>query len=97
MSIDIPGELTAFVNELVAGGAYPSADAVVTDALRLLRRAQQQKEELRAELASGIKEGDRGDRRPLRLEDVLVKARSQTAQAAGPRVSILPLTPQGEN
>lgn len=83
MSIHIPGEFTTFVNDLVEGGAYPSADAVVTDALRLLRRAQQQREELKAEIARGIEEGDRGDRRPLKLEEVLAKARHMQAEQRG--------------
>jgi putative addiction module CopG family antidote len=83
MSIHIPGEYLIFVNDLVEGGAYPSADAVVTDALRLLRLAQKQREALKAEIARGIEEGDRGDRRPLDLEEVLAKARRMQAEMRG--------------
>jgi putative addiction module CopG family antidote len=83
MSIHIPGEFATFVNDLVEGGTYPSADAVVTDALRLLRVAQQQREALKAEIARGIEAGDRGDRRPLKLEEVLAKARRMQAEKRG--------------
>jgi len=86
MTIHVPGEFSQFVDDLVSAGSYPSADAVVCDALRLLREVQEKQAELKAEIARGMEEGDRGNRRPLQLDEVLRNARKLQAERT-PRTS----------
>ena len=61
MSIALPPDLEQFIQSEVASGQFPSAEAAVTAAVRLLRRKRRQLEDLRAELAAADAEIDRGD------------------------------------
>ena len=57
----IPAEFQQFINQEIAAGKYPTADAVLLAGLRLLQRREQELEELRREIQIGFDELDRGE------------------------------------
>lgn len=57
MNLNLPDEANDFVKSLVAQGKYQSEEAAVVDGIRLLKG----REELRAKIAMGIDQLDRGD------------------------------------
>ncbi|MBO1350520.1 MAG: type II toxin-antitoxin system ParD family antitoxin [Hormoscilla sp. GUM202] len=65
MNVLLTSELEEFVQEKVNTGKYQSASEVIIVALRLLeqqdRIRQMQIDKLRAEIAIGIEQGDRGE------------------------------------
>jgi putative addiction module CopG family antidote len=79
MSISIPSELATFVDRLVASGAYPSADAVVSAALERLKQDQADFEELKQSLKEAQEELDRGECVPFNVEEILAEGRRQFA------------------
>ena len=81
MSISVPSEYVPFVNELLASGSYPSQDAVMRDALQLLREKRLQHEELQAEIAIGIEQANRGEVVPFDPEKIIANARKRFAEA----------------
>jgi antitoxin ParD1/3/4 len=56
MTINLSSEMDQFVKELVSTGKYPSEQAAVAEGLRLLMS----KEQLKAEIAKGIRDLDEG-------------------------------------
>ena len=60
MSIQLAPSVEARINERIERGAYPDADAVVEEALRLLE-ARDRKETLRALIQEGLDEAARGE------------------------------------
>jgi antitoxin ParD1/3/4 len=56
MTINIPSEMDQFVKELVSTGKYASEQAAVAEGLRLLMS----REQLKAEIAKGIRDLDEG-------------------------------------
>ena len=56
MNIELPADAVHFVEALVAAGQYKSADEAVAEGIRLLMSRQQ----LRAEIQTGIEELDAG-------------------------------------
>jgi antitoxin ParD1/3/4 len=65
VTVALPPELEAFVQQKVESGRYFSAGEVVLEALRLLevqdRMQSTQRELLRKEIAIGIEQADRGE------------------------------------
>jgi antitoxin ParD1/3/4 len=65
MNVSLTPELAGFVKEQVESGMYHSASEVVRDGLRLLVRQRQDRQarldRLRAEIALGIEQLDRGE------------------------------------
>jgi len=65
MNVSISPQLEEFVKQEVESGAYHSASEVVRAGLRLLQERQQDRrmrlERLRAEIALGIEQLDRGE------------------------------------
>lgn len=57
MNLNLPVEANDFVKSLVAQGKYQSEEAAVVDGIRLLKG----REELRAKIATGIDQLDRGE------------------------------------
>ena len=57
MKLNLPAEVNDFVKSLVAEGKYKSEEAAVVDGIRLLKG----REELRAKIAVGTDQLDRGD------------------------------------
>jgi putative addiction module CopG family antidote len=69
MNVDIPAELTPFVQQMLSRGAYRNETEMLVDGLRLLRA----KEQLRVDVDAGITqleigEGRDGDEVFTRLE-----------------------------
>ena len=81
MSISVPAEYVPFVNELVASGSHPSQDAVMRDALQLLQAKCLEFEELKAELAIGIEQANRGEVVPFDADKIIANARKRFAEA----------------
>lgn len=57
MDLNLPVEANDFVKSLVAQGKYQSEEAAVVDGIRLLKG----REELRAKIATGVDQLDRGE------------------------------------
>ena len=79
MTISLPSDLQPFVDQLVAAGSYPSADAVVSEAVRRLRDNQIKFEELKASIAEAIEEVELTGGTPLDFEEIKRKAREYAA------------------
>lgn len=81
MNVSLTPELEKFVTNKVDTGMYQTASEVIREALRLLRERdemQNQKlEELRKEIAVGIKDADEGNVSPLDAMDVLTEVRNK--------------------
>lgn len=64
-SIQLTAEHEAFLEKMLRAGEYPNASEAIGDALSALRRRREaqrlRQEELRAELARGVRALDRGD------------------------------------
>jgi putative addiction module CopG family antidote len=56
MTINLTSEMDQFVKELVVAGKYPSEQEAVAEGLRLLMS----REQLKAEIAKGIRDFDEG-------------------------------------
>ncbi len=74
LSIQISDSLDGFVQNQVGSGRYDSADAVVADALELLREYEQKAEALRLALIAGE---ESGPPTPLIMSDIINKARAK--------------------
>jgi putative addiction module CopG family antidote len=57
INIHLPNDVNEFVRNLVVNGRYESEEAVIAEGLRLLMS----REQLRAEVAKGVKQLDAGD------------------------------------
>ena len=60
LTVSLPPEVAAFVRERVESGRYHDANEVVGEALRLLDE-RDRLERLRAEIAIGLEEDERGE------------------------------------
>jgi putative addiction module CopG family antidote len=67
MSETLPADLQQFVREELATGRYPSERDLVVDAVRLLREARVQEEDLRAKIQARIASLERGE--AIELDD----------------------------
>jgi len=78
MNISITPELEQLDHEKVSSGLYPSADAVICDALSLLQFQDQSKQEmidsLRKEIQIGI---DSGPAEELDMEKIISNAKAR--------------------
>jgi len=57
MNVNLPNDVDQFVKKLVLAGRFASEEAVIAESLRLLMT----REQLRTEIAKGIKQLDNGD------------------------------------
>jgi antitoxin ParD1/3/4 len=73
MSVEIPSELSPFVDAVIRSGLYNSEAAVVAEALRLLKRREALAEDIRL----GIEQLDRGE--SVDGEQVFAKLRAKAA------------------
>ena len=85
MTVTLPADLQAFVDEQVASGAAADADAVLAEAVRVL---QQKKDEeklawLRAALDEGLAQLDAGKviRGPINARQMLEEIRQKRGQS----------------
>jgi putative addiction module CopG family antidote len=79
MSISIPAELGSFVEDMIATGAYPSREAVVTDALRQLQERRLRFESLKVSLREAQEEVARGEVEEFDVEEILAEGRRMYA------------------
>ncbi|MGA2061690.1 MAG: type II toxin-antitoxin system ParD family antitoxin [Thermoguttaceae bacterium] len=77
MVFTMPSDLDAFVHQAVASGAFASEEDVIVAALRLLQEREKRLEELRAELIPSIEELDRGEGKPLDIEEIIAGAEAR--------------------
>lgn len=64
MAVDVsslPPDTAKFVTGVISAGKYPSADAVVVTALRLLEDRERSVSELNEKIATGIEDFSQGD------------------------------------
>ena len=79
MAIQLPPDIEARIQQKVAEGAFPDADEVIREAMRLLDAQQRQLQELRAKLQSGLDQLDRGEGIPFTPE-LMQKIRRDVAE-----------------
>jgi antitoxin ParD1/3/4 len=81
MDLNLTSEQEALIHRKVASGSYVSADEVIGEALRLLderdRLQEWRLEELRKDVAAGIKEADEGKLGPLDAQATLQRIRAR--------------------
>ena len=80
MNITLTPDSEQYLREQLAAGRFPSADAAVSEALLRMREYDRKLEELRSEIAIGIKECDQGLATPFdeaTLEEIKAAARLQ--------------------
>ncbi len=80
MNVSLTAELAAYVEGEVASGEYSTASEVVRDALRLLRRQREAREEklaaLRREIQIGLDQANAGLFSPDTVEDIAAETRA---------------------
>jgi antitoxin ParD1/3/4 len=79
MTVSMPPDLDAFVHQAVAAGLYESEEAVIVAGLRLLQERNRRLEELRAELRPALEELDRGEGKPLDIEEIIRRGHERLA------------------
>ena len=79
----IPAEFQQFIDQEIAAGKYPTADAVVLAGLRLLQRREEGFDELRRQIQLGLDELDRGE--GVRFTEDGLKALGEKIKAGGRR------------
>ena len=80
MTVDIPAEFSDFVQRIIGRGSFASEADVVGAGLRLLDERERKMESLRAEILPAL---DRGEGRPLDVEDVIARGRQRLAGGDG--------------
>jgi antitoxin ParD1/3/4 len=73
MNVTLPPDLEQFVNAQLAAGTFASAEDVIQEGLRLLRR----REELRSEIAVGLAEAENGQLAPMSAAEILAEVRQR--------------------
>jgi len=80
MTADIQAEFSDFVQRVIGRGNFASEADVVGAGLRLLDERERKMESLRAEILPAL---DRGEGRPLDVEDVIARGRQRLAGGDG--------------
>lgn len=73
MTVQLPAELQAFVEEKVASGEYASTEAVVQASVKLLQGRERRLAELRREIQIGVDQLDRGEGVPWDVDAILAE------------------------
>jgi antitoxin ParD1/3/4 len=79
MNVTINAKFEQYVQDKISNGEYQAPGEVVHDALRLLQKHDQ----LRQDIAVGIEQADRGESVPLDMEAIKAKGRELLAQRNG--------------
>ena len=79
MGYPFPPEVAEKVRRLMESGRYQSEEDLVVDALDALEQEEVQFEALKAEIAKGVDEADRGLAKSLDLEAFLKRMRARHA------------------
>ncbi|MDD4891296.1 MAG: type II toxin-antitoxin system ParD family antitoxin [Phycisphaerae bacterium] len=86
MNISLTKELESMIHEAVDGGRYHTASEVIRDALRLFQEQEQLRrirlQELRKEIAVGLKDVEEGRVKPLDFAELKAKIRSRRRKRA---------------
>jgi putative addiction module CopG family antidote len=82
MSMMLPPDLQAFVEAEVSSGRYESEQAVVQNAVRMLRELSEQHQQLYAEVEASIAQADRGELHPLDTEGAKAEGRRRLASGS---------------
>lgn len=81
MEITLSSELREFVERKVRSGSFPSADAVVSGALELLKQEDEippeAMEYLRREIEVGLEQSRRGESTPLDMDSIKRRVRER--------------------
>jgi antitoxin ParD1/3/4 len=81
MNIPLTPDSEQYLREQLAAGKFPTADAVVSEALRRMRKYDAKMDELRLDIALGIEQADQGlavDFNESTLERVKSKAHQRS-------------------
>jgi len=83
MTIHLSSDREQFIRALVEAGQYPSEDAVIDEALRLLEERDEAAKlaQLRRDIGDGIAQADRGDLAPFDPRATLARIRSHQTPA----------------
>jgi antitoxin ParD1/3/4 len=86
MTIHLSSDGARYVRSLIDGGRFPTEDAVIEEALRLLKEQEDELklECLRRDVAAGIEQADRGELAPFDPDATVARIRSRRTTAAGP-------------
>lgn len=83
MPVAMASDVEEMLRQQVEAGPYPDTDAVLREALRLLRERdaehQRRVEELRADIAKGIASADRGELAEWNAEEIKAEGRRRLA------------------
>lgn len=80
MNLNLPADLSQFVNEELASGNYASTEELVGEAVRLLRDLRAKQAAMRAEVQVGIDQADRGLVKSLDLEGLIARCTAKLAE-----------------
>jgi antitoxin ParD1/3/4 len=85
MTIHLSSDREQFIRSLIEAGHYPSEDAVIDEALRLLEERDEAAKlaQLRHDIADGIVQADRGELAPFDPHATLARIRSRQTSATG--------------
>jgi antitoxin ParD1/3/4 len=93
MASQLSPDIEARIQQKVAAGAFPDADEVIREAMRLLDMQERQLEVLRAKLQSGLDQLDRGEGIPLTpelVEEMRRKAEDRFRRGDRPNPDVCP-------
>ena len=94
MSVVLSPETEEKIREKVASGLFPTADEVVQEALRLLEARERRLSRLRAEVAKGLDQLDRGQGVELtaeRMDQIFQRALDNSAVGKAIKDAVTPL------
>ncbi len=93
MAIQLSPEIEARIQQKVAAGAFPDADEVIREAMRLLDEQERQLDELRAKLQIGLDQLDRGESAPFTpelVEQMRCEAENRLRRGERPNPDVCP-------
>ena len=93
MSVVLSPETEEMIREKVESGHFPTADEVVQEALRLLDARERQLAHLRAEVAKGLDQLDRGEGAELtaeRMDQIFQRALDNSAAGKAIKDAVKP-------
>jgi Arc/MetJ-type ribon-helix-helix transcriptional regulator len=81
MPVTYPREIQEFVSEQISSGHFQSEEAVTLEALRLLRDFTHRHRSLQSDLRQSLDELERGQDRPLNMDDVIARGEARLAKS----------------
>jgi len=79
MTIDIPPELEAYVQQELATGAYRTREELIRDALSVFRDLRERHETLRADVARAIAQAERGEACEIDIDELIARGTKRLA------------------